>query len=943
MARLGRFISRFANLFRNNSAEEELAREVASHLALLTEEYERRGMSLQDAQIAAKRAYGGVEQAKQAHRDERSMLWIEQAVQDFRYALRMLRRSPGFAAVVILTLALGIGANTAIFTEIDAVLLRSLPAADPQHLVILEWSAQNKAKIESRSSYGDCSQDCSFSVPFFQVLRRDSRTLANIAAFAGPIEVNFGGNGPANMTRGLFVTGDYFQTIGQKAFLGRTLGPPDDSQTASPAIVLDYGYWQRAFGGDVSEVGRVVRLNSVDATVVGIASPSFKSLTPGKHQDFFMPMSLARRVQSEWWNNDNRLADPGTWWVLIAARLKPGVSIAQTQAEITTLFRTETMHGAKPIFKEGDAPRIQVLPAHEALDGESSQIAPMLTLIMIAVGLILLVACANVAGLILARSTRRHKELALRQALGAGRSRIARQLLAESMLLSLAGGSLGVLFAVWGVEAITKFVSNGANEPFAYTTAPDWRVLSFTAALTLATGLLSGLAPALRGLRGDLTPSLRENASSSSGAAPQAGRRLRLGDALVVAQVALSIVVLVGAGLLVRTLQKLQSIDPGFDAQNILLFGINPNLAGYNDRQTSQLYRQLQERFASLPGVVSASYSESALLSQSWSSTDIHFDGAPPKSNVETQVLAVGADFFGMMRIPMLAGRSFTAQDFADAETVRAARAAAKANATASESSAPTVTHGVPVPVVVNRAFVAKFFSNQDPVGKHVGNSQGDEPAKTPQPGYRIIGVVANTRYQSPQSEIQPTMFEPLVGNSAHFELRIAGDPTALVKQVRETVAAADINLPLFDVRTQTQQIDQTLFKERLMSRLSSFFAVLALVLACIGLYGLLSYEVTRRTRELGIRMALGAQRRDLMRLVVRHGLMLALTGAIIGIGASMAVTRLMTTMLYGVRPNDPATFASVSILLVCVAFAACAIPARRAMRIDPMVALREE
>jgi predicted permease len=943
MARMRRLLARFRSLLRNNRAEHELVREVESHLALLAEGFERRGMSPEEARIAAKRAYGGVEQAKQAHRDERSLLWIEQALQDLHYAFRLLRRSPGFAVVVILTLALGIGANTAIFTEIDAVLLRSLPAADPQHLVILEWSAQHKGKIESSSSYGDCRQDCSFSVPFFQALRNNSRTLAENAAFAGPIEVNFSGNGPANMTRGLFVSGDYFQTIGQNVFLGRTLGPSDDSYSASPAIVLDYGYWQRAFGGDASVVGRVVRLNNVDATVVGIASPGFKSLTPGKHQDFFMPLSLARRVQSEWWGNDNRLADPGTWWVLIAGRLKPGVSTAQAQAEITTLFRAETMHGAKPIFKEADAPRIQMLPASEALDGESSQIAPMLTLIMIAVGLILLVACANVAGLILARSTRRQKELAVRQALGAGRSRIARQLLAESMLLSIAGGSLGVVFAVWGVDAITKFVSNGANEPFAYTIAPDWRVLSFTTALTLATGLLCGLAPALRGLRGDLTPSLRENSSSIPGSAPQAGRRLRLGDALVVTQVALSIVVLVGAGLLVRTLQKLQSIDPGFDTQNILLFGINPNLAGYTDQQTSQLYRQLQERFAALPGVVAASYSESVLLSRSWSSTDIHLDNAPPKSNVESQVLSVGADFFTMMRIPMLAGRSFTAQDFADAEKVREARAAAKANAAASASSASPTTQGVPVPVVVNRAFVAKFFPNQNPMGKHIGNSQEDEPAKTPQPGYRIIGVVGNTRYESPQSEIQPTMFEPLVSNSAHFELRTTGDPRALVKQVRGTVAAADINLPLFEVRTQTQQIEQTLFKERLMSRLSSFFATLALVLACIGLYGLLSYEVARRTRELGIRMALGAQRTNLMRLVVRQGLVLALVGAVIGVGASMAATRLMASMLYGVRPNDPGTFATVLVLLLLVAFAACVIPARRAMRIDPMVALREE
>ena len=497
-------------------------------------------------------------------------------------------------------------------------------------------------------------------------------------------------------------------------------------------------------------------------------------------------------------------------------------------------------------------------------------------------------------------------------------------------------------------------MSNGLDQPFSYVITPDWRVLSFTLGLTLATGVLCGLAPALRGLRGDLTPSLRENSSSIPGAAPQAGRRFRLGDALVVAQVALSIVVLVGAGLLVRTLQKLQTVNPGFDTQNILLFGMNPNLAGYNDRQMAQLYHQLQDRFAALPGVVSASYSESALLSESWSGTDVHLDGAPPKTNVNTATLAVGSDFFSMMRIPMLAGRSFTRADFAAAEATRAAitaaaEAAAASRATPGAHPAAGTTHpqtelqAPPVPVIVNHAFVLKFFPNQDPLGKHMGNGQEDEPAIGPQPGYRIVGIVSDTRYERLQSDIKPTMFEPLVGNSAHFELRTTGDPTALVKQVRGIVAEADNNLPLFEVRTQTAQIEQTLFKERLMSRLSSFFAILALVLACIGLYGLLSYEVARRTRELGIRMALGAQRRDLMRLVVRHGLTLALVGAIIGIGTSIAVTRLMASMLYGVRPNDPATFAVVSVLLLLVAFAACSIPARRAMRIDPMVALREE
>ena len=333
--------------------------------------------------------------------------------------VRMLAKSPGFAAVAILTLALGIGANTAIFSEINAVMLQALPAEDPQRLVILEWSAAHKPKLHSRSSYGDCSGGCDFSVPFFQTLATHTNTLSGVVAFVGPLEVDFSGNGPASMTRGLYVSGDYFSTIGTKVFLGRSLAPSDDVPSASPAIVLDYGYWKRAFGGDPSAVGRVVHLNNVDATIVGIASPGFTSLTPGKRQDFFMPLSLANRVKSEWWGTRDRLTDATTWWVVIVGRLKPGATIVQAQTEATTLFQREVLHGAKPAFSEADAPQIRLQPARQALDGESSQIAPMLDIIMAAVGLVLLIACANVAGLILARSNKRQKELAVRQALGA--------------------------------------------------------------------------------------------------------------------------------------------------------------------------------------------------------------------------------------------------------------------------------------------------------------------------------------------------------------------------------------------------------------------------------------------------------------------------------------------------------------------------------------------
>jgi predicted permease len=940
------------NLLRNHRAEEELAREIASHLTLLADDFERRGMSPEEAQLAAKRAYGGVEQAKQAHRDERSPLWIEQTIQDLRYALRMLTRSPGFATVAILTLALGIGANSAIFSVIDAVMLRALPVEDPQRLVIFSWSSHHEPNLLGHRRYGDCdddnhTRDCAFSIPFYEALRSHTTTFSGVAAFAGPLDVGFSGNGPANIARGEYVSGDYFPTVGAKTIVGRPLSPADDVLSASPAIVLDYGYWQRTFGADRSAVGRTVRLNNVNAAIVGVAEPAFTSLTPGKSQDFFIPLSLAKRVQSERWGTQDRLSDPASWWVVLAARLKPGISIEQAQAEATTLFHAEVLHAAKPIFGEGDAPTLRLWPAREALNGESSQIAAMLELIMTTVGLVLLIACANVAGLILARSANRQKELAMRRALGAGRARIVRQLLTESLLLATAGGGLGILVAGWGVHALTRLISSGLDRPFPFVIAPDWRVLAFTSSVTIATGILCGVAPSFRSARADLTPSLRENAASVSGRASRGSLRFRPGDALVVAQVALSVVVLVGAGLLVHTLRKLQTVDPGFDTQNVLLFGINPSLAGYKDRQTVELYRQLQERFEALPGVVSATYSEDALLSGGWSAANVHIDGAPPKSNANTATLRVGLDFFRTMRIPVLAGRVFTPSDFRSAEAtnavVKAAEQSAASDSPAKAAKPTDEAQLAPEPVLINKAFARKYFPNQNPVGLHIGNEQGDEPATGPQPGYLIVGIAGDTKYSRLRRDIMATMFLPLVGNSAHFELRVSGDPTALVKQVRAIVTQADNNLPLFDVRTQSQQIEQALYQERLMSRLSSFFACLALILACIGLYGLLSYEVARRTRELGIRMALGAQRREVMRLVVRRGFFLALAGAAIGTGVAMAVARLMSAMLYNVRPYDPAAFAGGCILLVLVALAACSIPARRAMCIDPMVALRDE
>lgn len=958
MKRLASLRTFVSALFGRSRIDREMEEELRAHIQNRAHDLERAGLSRLEAERRARIEFGGYQKFKEECREALGAHLLETLLQDIRYAARTLRKSPGFTAVAVLTLALGIGANTTIFTFIDAVLLRSLPVRDPQQLVLFTWTAHHSPKYDGYSGGGDCQEgvNCSLSAPFFEVVRAQAKTFSGMAAFGAPIDVDFSGNGAASMARGTYVSGDYFSTLGVNMLLGRPLGPSDQSRSAPPAIVLSYGYWQRAFGGDRSVLGRTVRLNTVPVTIVGIADPHFTNLTPGAPQDFFMPLSIVNRVRSEWWTGDDRLTDPAAWWVVILGRLKPGVSRAQAQVVATTIFRNEMLRGARPLSTAADAPAIELLPAAQALRGISSQTAPSLYVTMVIVAFILLIACANVAGLTLARSATRRKEMSVRLALGAGRARIIRQLLTESLLLSCAGAVVGVLVAVWGIDAMTKLISSGTGEPFNFVIALDWSVLVFTIGITFATGILFGLAPALRGARVDLTPSLKENRCSLPGGA-RIGRWFRLGDALVVAQVALSLVVLIGAGLLVRTLRNLHNLNPGFDAHNLLLFGVNPVVVGYTDQQAAQLYRTLQQRFAALPGVISASYSDEALLSGDISGYDVHIDGAPPKANANTETLNVSATFFSTMRIPVLAGRTFTSSDCAAAATTHAAQKAAEAaieaasrsTAASSALSTPSAARlqalqAPPVPVMINQTFARRFFPNQNPLGRHIGNAQEDDtPASYPQPGFVIVGVAGDTKYDKLRREIAPTMYLPLVSDSAQFELRAGENPLVLVKAVRSIVSRVDDNLPLTDVRTQTEQIDQLLFQTRLMSLVATCFGALALVLACIGLYGLLSYEVVRRTRELGIRRALGARQGDVLRLVVGHGVWLMLVGAAVGIGAAIGVTRLMASMLYDVHPTDPPTIATAAVLLLIVTLLACSIPARRAMRADPMVALRHE
>jgi len=1000
---------------------DDLDQDIREHIERETQDNIERGMAPEEACYAAVRKFGNVTRIKEETREVWSFVWLEQLLQDIHFGLRMLRKSPGFAAVAILTLALGIGANTAIFSLIDAVMLRPLPVENPSQLVLLKWSARNSPNIHGYMTSGDCPLNvmpgaanpygCSFSEPMFREIAQASVFTAT-AAFANSGRLSLTGNGAATVINGQLVSGDFFRTMGLAAAAGRLFEAADDKPSATPVAVLNYGYWQSAFGGSREVVGHTIELNKVPFTIIGVAEQQFTGITPGSDYDVWLPLSDAQRITDPLFWRD-RSSDVGNWWLTIVGRLKPGTPLTQAQAAVSGLFQNEMLHGSVPLFHSGeigarprgpagrgassdqmfhgamppagsngpasarvpvhqalgrpvsvrseavgapvpqspgktpvilaappgaapgdgpgtlstaaDNPEVTLVPAQTGLTGARSEYSNPLYVLMLAVGIILLIACANVAGLMLARAASRQKEMAVRLALGAGRARVVRQLLTESVMLSVLGGALGILFAYWGAHAIISFVSSNQARPLGFATGVDLRVLGFTVTISLLTGILFGIAPTFRGARVDLTPALKEGERSSSGSGHAGGKWFSVGNGLVVTQVALAIVVLVGAGLLVRTLQNLRKIDVGFDSHNILVFGIDPTLIGYKGAQVDSFYRDLQGRLAETPGVKSASYSVMPLLSNGLGIIGFHWPGTPQDQRSDADVLGVGPNFFATMHIPFLGGRDFNASDFK----------VSAANSGVTPTSARTA-------VIVNQAFVQKYVGKEKPLGKQFGEEAATEnhPAL---PGYEIVGVVRDAKYNSLRREIHAMIYMPHSAGGASFELRTAADPQAILPTVREVVAQVNTNLPLFDVKTESEQIDRLLFQERLVARLAGFFGVLALVLACVGLYGLLSYEVSRRTREIGIRLALGAQRERVLKLVLGRGIALTIVGAAVGIGVALGVMRYLASMLYDVHANDPMTMIAVAMLLTLVAVAACYIPARRAMRVDPIVALRYE
>ena len=864
-------------------------------------------------------------------------------LQDLRYGFRMLLKQKGLTAVALLSLALGIGANTALFSIIDAVLLKMLPVKEPERLVLFKSMAPKE--FTSGSYNGSSNTDettgqlvrTSFPYQTYQRMREQPGALSDVFAFGG-VTLNLSADGRAEVAVGQAVTGNYFTALGVQPAIGRLLTDEDDKANANAVAVISHRYWNQRFGSDVTVIGKQISLNNVPFTIVGVSAKGFDgTMGVGTTQDVTIPIALEPQLYAD--KQRSNLSGAGVWWLRIMGRLKNGVTAQQAQAQLENVFQQSVLEHraarqAERKASGGNAlgdldpkyyPRLYADPGGQGELYRRKWYAPSLYLLLGVVGVVLLIACANVANLLLSRSAARQKEIGLRLALGASRRRLIRQLLTESMLLSVLGGLFGILFAVWikdGLLAVSLWGGRGMSslEP-----RLDWRVLGFTFALALLTGLVFGLAPAWRTTRVDLTPSLKDSGRASSSV-----HRSLLSRGLVVVQVALSLILLIGAGLFVRTLLNLQHVDTGFNTQNLLLFDVQPSLIGYKDEKLRDLYPQISERLEAIPGVQSVTFSRMALLSQSiWSSNVFLREAlnATPDSEGriaetgETYRQAVRENFLEAMGIPLLYGRKLGPQD----------------NATSAKV------------VVVNQTFANKFFPNQNAIGKRFTY----DPKKPDE--IEIVGVCRDAKYNSQRDDVKPTVYSsfrqerPSTLANATFEVRTTGDPAAIAASMREAVRQIDANLPVQNVKTQVEQADETLRMERLFAKLVTLFALLAQQLAAIGLFGVLAYTVSQRTHEIGIRMALGANRGNVMKMIVRQGMVLAVLGVILGLVGAYVLTRYLESwinlskMLFGVKVSDPLTYGVLAGLLTLVALIACYIPARRATKVDPLVALRYE
>jgi len=810
---------------------------------------------------------------------------MDALLRDIKYSLRRLRKTPAFTAIVILTLALGIGANTAIFSVVNTVLLRPLPYRAPEQLVSIEHFYPSLNNMEAPVSARGF-RDYRDKTKSFESVAVENQTAANLTGTGDPERV------PA--TR---VSGDWFHVLGVAPMLGRPLQRDDDQPGREHVVVLSYGLWTRLFAGSPSAIGKNVELNGETYQVVGVMPPEFRSFF-ARTADIFTPLALAPTAFTNGYTNE---------YLNLVARLKPGIRLEQAQAEMKLFaenLKKENPNNFAPTW---------TLKVRSLDDLSTGRIRPVLLVLLGAVGFVLLIACANVANLLLARAAIRIKEIAIRSALGADRASLIRQLLTESVILAMTGGVLGLVLAQWSVKSLVAF---NPNLPRASEVGIDTNVMIFTLLVSVLTGLLFGLAPALQTSHTNLQETLKDG--SRSGAADFAGRSLRRG--LVVAEVALSLTLLIGAGLLIKSVARLQGVDPGFDPHNVLVFNLSlPEIKYPTDTAQRLFLEQLMPRLNALPGVRAAGVTSVIPFGGGWSTASFNIENfvVPPGQNGPWgDVRIVSPQFFGALRIPLKKGRLFNEQDIA---------------------SSPPVT-------VIDEQFVKKYFSNTDPIGKRI--TFGARRGQTDSTWITIVGVVGHAAHEGLDAEPRIQYYFPTTQSGLRgmtVAIRSAGNPLSLLPAAREAVHSIDRNLPLAAVNTMDKLVESSVGQRKLSMILLGVFSVIAMLLASIGIYGVMSYSVTQRSRELGIRMALGAARSRVLALVVGQGMALAGAGVAIGLVAAFALTRFLTSQLYGVGATDPVTFTLVSALLVAIALLATLLPAMRATRVDPVVALRDE
>jgi len=890
------------SLFKRSEVEKELDEELRYHIERRIEESVADGLSVEEARRIALLEFGGIEQQKEGCRDARGVRWIEELLHDVRFGFRLLRKSPAFSATVVLALALGLGANTALFSLFDSVLLRALPVRHPEQLVVLSVVNERAESVTS------------FSYPTYRELRDKNSVFTGLIAQAGA-EMNSTHAGKSDKARGELVSGNYFETLGVQPCLGRLFTQADDQiPGAHPVAVLSYEYWQRRFGGDSSIVGDQLILNGRPMTVIGITPRGFYGTDLSEVTDIRVPMMMATVFRPF---PANRLQNSGHQWMEVLARLKPNVSAVQAEAGLDLLYRQ--IHEAEiqqlpPRISDYDkriarTSHLKLLPGSQGLRQLQDQLAHALLILFGITAIILLITCANLANLFLARNAARSREIAMRLTLGATRRRLIRQWLTESLLFALLGGCFGILVALWTQSALLHFLPASERMNLARARL-DPIVFAFAFVAALATAILFGILPALQTTHSSLAPQQGDVRVAKSEMSPH-----RFRGALVLLQIALSLPLLVGAGLFLHSLRNLKTIAPGFDESGVVLASLNPSLNGYSPERVRSLYDEFLTRVRALPGVRSAALATGVVLSGGWDALNVNVEGYQPREGEDMNPYAntISPDYFATMRMPLVAGRDFTERDNLQREKVG----------------------------IINQTMARYFFGEHNPLGRKFG-TESDTP-----PDIEIIGVVQDAKYVNLREKPKRHFYVP-VGQEPRLadmtlHVQTIGDSRSIVSLLRQTLQQIDPNVPLYDIRTLEGQLDDSLARDRLITWLSIAFGILATLLATIGLYGVIAFSVTQRTREIGIRMALGAQRLDVIRLILRQVAWLVLLGLGLGAAFSLGCLRAVRTLLYGIETTDPLAFVGAGLVLFAAALLAAYWPTRRAIRVNPTLALRYE